>query len=98
MAIGASHTTSPEMTAWQPDEARLRREAPRRVEAVGFVFLHLAQMLGAVPDDHVARRARAASAAGVLERDMEMLGDIEERLRLPVMRIRQIAVLELDGL
>ena len=79
-------------------EARLRGEAPRRVEAIGFVVLHLAQVLRAFVDDDVARRAGAAPAARVLERNAEILGDVEERLGLAVMRVRQLAVLELDGL
>jgi hypothetical protein len=34
----------------------------------------------------------------VLERNVEILGDIQERLRLAVVRVRQLAVLELhDG-
>ena len=84
------------MTAWQP-----RRDCgcqvPRRVEPIGLVVLHLAQVLRALADDDVTRRARAAAAARVLERHVEVLGDVEKRLRLAVVRIRQLAVLELDG-
>src|SRR5207302_150057 len=71
-------------------EPRLRCEAPRRIEAVGLVILHLAQMLFAFADDDVAGRAGAAAAAGVLEWDVEVLRDIEERLGLSVVRIRQL--------
>src|SRR5262249_50817686 len=38
-------------------EPRVRREVPRRIEAIGLVVLHLAQVLRALADDHVARRA-----------------------------------------
>ena len=56
------------------------------------------RLLLAFLDDHVAGRAGAAAAAGVLERDAEVLRDVEKRFRLAVMRIRKLAVLELDGL
>ena len=78
-------------------EARLRRETPGGVQTIGLVVLHLAEVLLALADDDVAGRAGAAAAAGVLERDVEVLGDVEKRLRLAVMRVRQLAVLELDG-
>ena len=97
MYIGSSHTTSPEMTAWQP-----RRDGggqpPGGIEAIGLVVLHLAQVLRAFADDHVTGGAGAAAAAGVLERHVEVLGDVEKRLGLAVMRVRKLAVLELDGL
>ena len=50
-------------------QPRRRRQVPRRVEPVGLVVFHLAEVLHALPDDEVTRRAGAAAAAGVLERD-----------------------------
>src|SRR5437762_6169250 len=79
-------------------EARMRGQPPRGVEAVGFVVLHLAEMLGPLFDDHMTGRAGTASAARVLERDAEIFRDVEERLGLAVVRVRQLAMLELDGL
>src|SRR6185295_2424702 len=78
-------------------EARLRPQVPGGVEAVRLVVLHLAEMLGALADEDVAGRARAAAAAGVLERDVEVLGDVEKRLGLAVMRVGERSALELDG-
>src|SRR6185436_5192507 len=77
-------------------EARPRGQPPRRVEAIGFVVLHLAQMLRALADDDMARRAGAAAAAGVLERDVEVFREVEKRLGLAVVRVRHLAVLERD--
>src|SRR5207244_1068785 len=77
-------------------QARPRRQPPRRVEAIGFVLLHLAQVLLALANDDMARGARAASPACVLEWHAEVLGEVEERLWLAVVRVRQLPVLELD--
>jgi hypothetical protein len=44
----------------------------------------------------VAGRAGTAATAGVFERNVEVLGDIEKRLGFAVMAIRQLSVLELD--
>src|SRR5436190_11267236 len=55
-------------------------------------------MLLALADDDVAGRAGTAATAGMFERDVEVLRDVEERLGFAVMRVRQLAVLELDGL
>jgi hypothetical protein len=79
-------------------EPRPGGEAPRGVEAIGLVVLHLAQVFRAVADDDVAGRARAAAPAGVLERHVEIFGDIEKRLGFPVMGIRQLPSFKLDGL
>src|SRR5262249_5389423 len=56
------------------------------------------QVLRTRADDDVARRARAIAAAGVLETEVEVLRDVEERLGFAVVRVRQLAVLELHGL
>src|SRR5262249_55713414 len=77
-------------------EARFRPQVPGGVETIGLVVLHLAEVLGAFADEDVAGRTRAAAAARVLERDIEVLGDVEERFGLAVMRVRQLAALELD--
>src|SRR5262249_812056 len=77
-------------------EARTRRQAPGGVEPVRFVVLHLAEVLFSLFDDHVAGRAGAAAAAGVLEGDAEILGQIEKRFGLAVMGVRHLTVLELD--
>src|SRR5205823_1119202 len=79
-------------------EARPRGQTPGRVETIGLVVLHLAEMVLPFADDDVTCRAGAAAAARVLKRDPEILSHIEERLRLAVMGVRQLAVLELDGL
>src|SRR5215213_4946195 len=55
-------------------------------------------MLLALLDDDVTGCTGAAAAAGMFERDVEVLRDVEERLRLAMVRVRQLAVLELDGL
>jgi len=44
----------------------------------------------------VAGRAGAAAAAGVLERHMKVFREIEKRLRLAMVRVRDLPVLELD--
>jgi hypothetical protein len=79
-------------------EARTRGQAPGRIEAIRFIVLHLAEMLFPFTDDHMTGRAGAAAAARVLERDAQVLGDVEKRLGLAVVRIRQLAMLELHGL
>src|SRR5262249_11892994 len=79
-------------------EPRVDREVPCRVEPIGLVVLHLAQVLRAFPDDDVAGRAGAAGGAGVLEAEIEMLRHVEKRFRLAVVRVRELAVLELHRL
>ena len=49
-------------------------------------------------DPHVARRARAASAAGMLKMDSEVHGDVEQRFRLSMIVVWQLAGFELDRL
>src|SRR5262245_47512537 len=53
-------------------------------------------MLIAFANDDVARRARAAAAAGMLERHVQVLGNVEKRFGLAVMRVRQLAGFEFD--
>ena len=79
-------------------ETRVRRQVPRGVEAVGLVFLHLAQVLLTRADDDVAGGAGTAAAAGVFELHAEVLGNVQQRLGLPVMGVFKRAVFELDGL
>src|SRR4051812_34100671 len=67
-------------------EAGLWREAPGGFETIRLVVLHLAEVLVAFPDDDVAGRAGAAAAAGVLERHVKVLREIEKRLGLAVIR------------
>src|ERR1051325_5199289 len=76
----------------------MRRQPPRSIEAIGLIVLHFSQVRFALPDDDVAGRAGATPAAGVLERNIEILGDVEERLRFAMVRVRQLARLELDCL
>jgi hypothetical protein len=45
----------------------------------------------------MTRRAGTASAAGMLERNSEIHGHVEKRLWQTVMRVFELAVLELDG-
>src|SRR5262249_48452605 len=78
-------------------ETRLRREIPGRVEPISLVVFHLREVLRALADDDVARRAGATAAARMLERNIEVLGDVEERLGLAMVRVRQLPTLELDG-
>src|SRR3954468_13033586 len=59
-------------------EARLRRQVPGRVEAIGLVVLHLTEVRHALADDQVAGRTRTAPAAGVLERDAGAHREIQE--------------------
>src|SRR4029079_13321531 len=63
-------------------EPRLGRQVPCSVQTIRLVVFHVAEVLRALTDDDVARRARAAAVACVLERDVQVLGHVEKRLRL----------------
>lgn len=70
----------------------------RLFHPVEFIVVHLGKVIPAFFDHHVAGRTRAASAAGMLQMEAEIHGDVEHRLRLPVALVRQLALLEFERL
>src|SRR5207247_8816560 len=79
-------------------EPRVGRQAPRRIEPIRLIVFHLGEVLRPLTDDDVAGCAGAAAAAGVLERHATILGHVEKRLRLAMVRIRQPPRFEFHGL
>src|SRR5262249_34080332 len=79
-------------------EPGIRGQVPGGIQPIGLVVFHLAQVLSALSDDDVAGRAGAVAAARVLEAEIEVLRDVEKRLRLSVIRVRELAGLEFDRL
>src|SRR5215470_1901338 len=77
-------------------ETRARGETGRLVEHVLLVLLRLAEVIESLLHDDVAGRARAASAAGVLQRHAVGEQDVEQRPGSPVMLERGFAEIDLD--
>src|SRR5207237_5961015 len=78
-------------------EPRVRPEIPRGVEPIELLILRLAEVLLAFLDVEVTRRAGAAAAAGVLERNPEIHRDVEERFGQSMVLVRELPPLELDA-
>ena len=68
------------------------------VEAIGFVVFHFAEQLFAFEHMDVAGGAGVVAAAGMVEKDPMIQGDIQERLALAMIFIGQLSVLEFYGL
>src|SRR5271166_680252 len=79
-------------------QARLELQIGSHVELVGFVVFHGTEKFLAFLHHDVAGGAGAVAAAGVLEVKTEVHGDVEQRLRLAVVLVGELAVLELKGL
>jgi len=73
-------------------EARVELEVGGGVEFVGFVVFHLRNAISAFLNPHVASRACAIAAAGVVEMDAIVDGDVEERFFLAVVLVGKLAV------
>src|SRR5262249_21894965 len=78
-------------------QARVERQIGGGIEAVQFVVRRLREVLLAFFDHHMAGRAGAVSAAGMLEMQAKIEGNVEQRLRKPMILVRQLPGLELHG-
>src|SRR5580704_6178451 len=68
------------------------------LHAVELVVVHLGKIIVAFLHHHMARRAGATAAAGVFQMEADVHRDIEQRFRLPIPFIRQLALFELECL
>jgi len=75
-------------------QARIKLQIGGHVEAVGFVVVHLGEILRAFFHPHVAGSAGAIAPAGVVEADAIVQRDIENGLLFAVVFIGQFAALE----
>ena len=79
-------------------QARIQLKIRRLLHAIHLVILHLRQVFHPLLHHHMAGRARAASAAGMLQMKTEIHRHIQQRAGTPVVLIRQLAGLEFESL
>jgi hypothetical protein len=79
-------------------QTRTNLEISGLLDAIEFVVFHLGQVLFALFDYHVASRAGAVTAAGMLQMETEVHRDIEQRFRKPVPFVGQLPMLEFKRL
>jgi hypothetical protein len=77
-------------------EPRMQLVIGRLFDSIEFVILHLGQVVAALLHHHMARRAGAASAAGMFQMEPKIHRDIEQRFRPAMALIRQLPRLELE--
>lgn len=70
----------------------------RLFHPVEFIVVHFGKVRIAFLYHHMARRTRAASAAGVFQMEADVHRDIEQRFRFSMPFVRQLALLELECL
>ncbi len=76
----------------------MERQTGRRVQTIQFVIVSLGQRtVGSVLDNDMTGRAGAVSAAGVLELNPEMEGDVQNRFGLAVLVVRQLPRFKFHG-
>src|SRR5271165_4861955 len=79
-------------------EARVQLQIGGHVEPIGLVIVHFTEQFLALPHHHVASGAGAVASAGVLQMKAEVHRNVEDRLRLAMVLVAQLAVFELKGL
>lgn len=76
----------------------MQRQAWRHIETIQFVIIGGRKIVVPGFHDHVASRARTASAASVFDMNAEIHRDIENRFGFSMFVIRKLAVFEFHGL
>src|SRR5580658_11053818 len=79
-------------------EPRRRRQPGRFVEQVFLLLARLAELVEPLLDDHVTGRARAITAARVLEMNSVPEHHVENRARLAIVMKRRLRGVKLDYL
>lgn len=79
-------------------EARVEGEARSHIQPVKLIIVGFGKIFIAAGHDHVTSGASATPSAGVLELNAEIERHIQNRFGLAMFVVRQLAVLELDGL
>src|SRR5208337_770382 len=79
-------------------QTRVELQVGGHVEAIGLFVVHLAEQLLALLHHNVTGGAGAVAAAGVLQMQAEVHGHVQERLRLAVLLVGQLAVFKLEAL
>src|SRR5262245_27208529 len=75
---------------------RMQSKSTSQFSAVGFVVVHLREQLFALLDNYVAGGAGTVAATSMIEEEVVVNGDVEDRLRLAVFLIGKLAMLELE--
>ena len=75
----------------------MRGQAVRLVELILFIIGGIVARLQALLDHHVAGRAGAHAATGVIELDTMLHGDVEDAARQTVIAVGQFLRLDLHG-
>jgi len=76
----------------------MQRQTRSHIQPVELVIVRFRKIAVARFHNHVAGCARAASAARMLDVNSEIDRHVENRLRLPVLVVRHLAVFEFHGL
>jgi len=92
---GYRHVALHDCLTTQP---RIELEVGSLFDPVKLVVVHLGKIVDTLFHDHVASGAGATASAGVFQMKAEIHSDIEQRLRLAVTLIRQLAGFKLEGL
>src|SRR5208283_1870938 len=79
-------------------QTRVELQVGGHVKAVGLFVVHLAEQLFALLHHDVAGGAGAVAAAGVLQVQAEVHGHVQDRLRLAVLLVGQLAVFKFEAL
>ena len=77
-------------------EARIQLQVGGHIEPVGFFIVELAQQFLALANYHMTSGAGAVAAAGMLKVNPEVERYIQQRLRLAVILVRQLAGFEFE--
>lgn len=78
-------------------QTRIELEVGSLFHAVEFIVIHLGKIIDALFHHNMARRARATPSASMFQMKTEIHSDIEQRLGLAVILIRQPAGFEFEG-
>ena len=78
-------------------ETGIELEVGGLLDAVHFVVVHLGKVVHALFDHHMARGARAASAAGVFQMKTEVHRHVQQRFGTPVILVGKLAGLEFES-
>src|SRR4051812_14745107 len=78
-------------------QTRIQLQVGGSVHAVELVVVSFSEVLRSLFHPNVTRGTGAHAAAGVVEEEVVVHGDVEDRLRFAVVLIRQLAVLVLDS-
>src|SRR5271157_1936925 len=79
-------------------QPRVELQVGGHVEAIGFFVVHLVEQLPALLHHDVTGGAGAVTAAGVLQVQAEVHGHVQDRLRLAVLLVGQLAVFKFEAL